>query len=135
MGLPKRLLAALDRQHDDLHVQLASCGSTEGVVVFVVGRFFDANVACGERWGLEPMDKLAECAPWTVASEMHHHGERLCSTTVELNCDLLNLATHYGGTVTARAFGYDGSPGAELGVWTLPSPREPSPAVTVGTTP
>jgi hypothetical protein len=74
MGLPKRLLAALDRQHDDLHVQLASCGSTEGVVVFVVGRFFDANVACGERWGLEPMDKLAECAPWTVASEMHHHG-------------------------------------------------------------
>ena len=45
----------MDRWHDDLHVLLASCGWTEGVVVFVVGRVFDAIVACGEPWGLEPI--------------------------------------------------------------------------------
>ncbi|MDQ6613290.1 MAG: hypothetical protein M3083_00605 [Actinomycetota bacterium] len=110
-------LRYLDEQHEELHCLIEGCGWTEGVLVFVVGDFFDANVACGERWGLEPMQRLRDHDNWTVAYELHHHGERVCSATPDLNCDLLRLATSYGGIVAARAVAYDGTPGAELGSW------------------
>ena len=59
--------------------------------MFVAGDFFDTEVACGERWGLEPMSRLRLEDRWTVAFELHRHGAHVCSSTPELNCDLLRL--------------------------------------------
>ncbi len=113
------VLAEMERRHDELHVLVASAGWTKGVVVFVAGEFFDANVACGERWGLDPMTRLAEQSRWTVAFELHRHGHDVSSATPGLNCDLLTLAAYYGGFVTALAVDYDGAPGQELGTWAV----------------
>ena len=113
------VLAEMERRHDELHVLVAGAGWSEGVVVFVAGTFFDTDVDCAERWGLEPMARLAEQSRWSVAFELHRHGEHMSSATPGLNCDMLNLATHYGGFVTARAVGYDGAPGPELGTWAV----------------
>lgn len=107
----------LDDQHEELHCLIEGCGWTEGVLVFVVGHFFDANVVCGERWGVEPMQRLRDQGRWRVAYELHRHGDRICSATPDLNCDLLRLAASYGGLVAAQAVTYDGTPGAELGSW------------------
>jgi len=112
-----RLLDRLDANHDELHDLIEGCGWTEGIVVFVAGDFFDTEVACGERWGLEPMSKLRLEDRWTVAFELHRHGAHVCSSTPALNCDLLKLATHYSGLVVALAMGYSGQPGQQLGAW------------------
>lgn len=107
----------LEDQHEELHYLIEGCGWTEGVLVFVVGDFFDANVACGERWGLEPMQRLRDQGRWRVAFELHRHGDRIGSATPDLNCDLLRLATSYGAIVAAHALGYAGDPGPAVGTW------------------
>jgi hypothetical protein len=110
-------LGYLEDQHEELHCLIEGCGWAEGVLVFVVGDFFDANAACGERWGLEPMQRLRDQGRWNVAFELHRHGDRICSATPDLNCDLLRLATSYGGIVAAHALGYAGDPGPAVGTW------------------
>jgi hypothetical protein len=116
-------LEYVDSQHQEMHWLVEGCGWTEGVLIFLVGEFFDANVACGERWGLEPMERLRDTGSWTLAFELHRHGDRLCSGTAELNCELLGLAASFGALVSARALAYDGTPGVELGSW-LVSPQD-----------
>lgn len=111
------LLDRLNAWHDELHDLIEGCGWTEGIVVFVAGDFFDTEVACGEGWGLEPMSKLRLEDRWTVVFELHRHGAQVCSSTPELNCDLLKLATHYGGVVVALAMAYSGEPDRQLGAW------------------
>ncbi len=111
------LLERLDARHVEMHSLIEGCGWSEGVIVLVVGELFDTEVDCGERWGLKPMPKLRRAEPWTVAFELHRHGTRVCSATPQLNCDLLNLATHYGGVVVARAMAYSGEPGQQVGAW------------------
>jgi hypothetical protein len=116
------LLDRLNAQHDELHGLIEGRGCTEGVVVFVAGDFFDTEVACRDRWGLEPMSKLRLEDRWTVAFELHRHGAQVCSSTAELNCDLLKLVTHYGGVVVALAMAYSGDPGQQLGAWQVSAP-------------
>jgi hypothetical protein len=116
-------LEYVDSHHQELHWLVEGCGWTEGVLILLVGEFFDANVACGERWGLEPMERLRDTGSWTLAFELHRHGDRLCSGTAELNCELLGLAASFGALVSARALAYDGTPGVELGSW-LVSPQD-----------
>ncbi len=116
-----QLLDRLDAAHDELHRLVEGCGWAEGVVVFVAGAFFDTEVACGDAWDLEPMPKLGPGDRWAVAFELHRHGAHVCSSTPELNCDLLKLATHYGGVVVALSMGYSGEPGRQLGAWQVSS--------------
>lgn len=111
------VLERLDARHVELHGLIADSGWSEGVIVFVAGELFDTEVDCADRWGLEPMSKLRRAQRWTVAFELHRHGTRVCSATPQLNCDLLNLATHYGGVVAARAMAYSGEPGQQVGAW------------------
>ncbi|MCU4183853.1 hypothetical protein K6U06_05735 [Acidiferrimicrobium sp. IK] len=111
------LLDRLNARHGELHGLIEGCGWSEGVIVFAAGELFDTEVDCGDRWGLEPMSKLRRAQRWTVPFELHRHGTRVCSSTPQLNCDLLNLATHYGGVVVARAMAYSGEPGQQLAAW------------------
>lgn len=110
-------LRYLGGQHEELHWLIESCRWSEGVVVLLAGEFFDTNVVCGERWGLEAMERLGGGGTWCAAFELHRHGDRICTADPELNCDLLSLAVSYEAAIVARAVTYDGTPGEVLGTW------------------